>query len=274
MYTIEWIYTSCLLSQELKNLKAKIDCMTSCATHIRLFFTGSHEHRQFGRLHYPFRLHHKAQQLNPPFRTWSSPYSITTESNYYNHLEYCSLSFTISPKLRHRRVHVDGVGMHSNGWQSRVFLYSHQCLWVFYTAVYIVFLYGGLQFFAAKYVGLGVVTRCHSPGCVLADKPSDVFFWSRHRAVFFEGGKLHERVFLWRNLRVCIFWWWNLRERVFSHIIIFWHYACHIEVSTLWLLIFIWLDSSASQSSNKPTDRMVENIEDVQWNFTIRRRVK
>ena len=102
-------------------------------------FTGCHEHSQFGCLHYPFRLHHKAQQLNPPFRTWSSPSSITTVPNYYNHLEYCSLSFTISPKLRHRRVHVDGVRLHSNGWQSHVFFYSHQCLWVFYTVVYMVF---------------------------------------------------------------------------------------------------------------------------------------
>ena len=53
-------------------------------------------------------------------------------------------------------------------------------------------------------------------------------FWSRRRPVIFEGGKLHERVFLMRNFRECVFWWRNLGERVFSHVWIIWHYACHM----------------------------------------------
>ena len=83
---------------------------------------------------------------------------------------------------------------------------------ILYCGMYSFFLeWWPAMFFGAKCICLGVFTRYHSPGCILADSPSNVFFWSRHCAVFFEGGKLHERVFLMRNLG----------ERVFSHVRIF-----------------------------------------------------
>ena len=48
--------------------------------------------------------------------------------------------------------------------------------------------------------------RYHSVVYGLADDPNDVFFWSRRRAVFFEGGKLHGRVFLIEKLAwACFF---------------------------------------------------------------------
>ena len=61
------------------------------------------------------------------------------------------------------------------------------------------------MFVGAKSICLGVFARYHSPGCILADSLSDVFFWSRHCAVFFEGGKLHECVSLMQNWGECVF---------------------------------------------------------------------
>ena len=67
---------------------------------------------------------------------------------------------------------------------------------VLYCGMYSFFLeWWPAMFFGPKCICLGVFTRYHSPGCILADSPSDVFFWSRHCAVFFEGGKLHECFF-------------------------------------------------------------------------------
>ena len=132
MYTIEWSYPNCLLSQELKNLKAKIDCMTSCATHIRQIQTLLHRLPRAWPVWLPSLSISSPPQSSAAKSTIQNikpPYSITTVPNYYNHLEYCSLSFTISPKLRpYHRVHVDGVRLHSNGLQSHIFFYSHQCL--------------------------------------------------------------------------------------------------------------------------------------------------
>ena len=103
---------------------------------------------------------------------------------------------------------------------------SHWCLWVVYTVACTVF----FEWWPAMFFVRSTYDLVFSQGIIGLDVFSTtrvMCFLEQTPPCIFRGRKVAWTCFLMRNFRECVFWWWNLSERVFLHVWIIWHYACH-----------------------------------------------